>query len=326
MLSTTCSGGKCGWWLVAQAGGTSGHPAIASDGTNVVWADTSSVREAPVGGGTAITLGTLPAGWSAPFAVALGGGVAAWTAWQPPGGASVYAAMFTATEGVANSATTVAAGATQGGPFGGPSSIALSSTGGTGYFIDTAQGTINTCSLSGVTASCSSLPPGLFERMGTDDLALRGATIYWTQISGGSVYEMPIGGTTPVAVATGESGPVLLALDATWVYWVNEPLGGTQFTIDRNPQVNPVAAAPTNVLPAVAGGVQGIATDGKYVYYGGAYGGGPKVGYVPVAGTVGQTLYSGAGSGSVVSVTVAGGAVYFYDSSDNKIRGIAAPP
>jgi hypothetical protein len=313
-----CDGtGQCNSWIIAH---TSGQPGIASDGTNIVWIDGSSVLEAPVAGGSPITLATVPSGWTAPGNIAISSGIVAWTAWQPPGASSVYDEVFRAFEGTADSGAGVASGPTQGGPFGGPVGFAMNATGSTGYFVDYSSGRIESCSLGTNVGSCSALPPAVGLATGSDTIALSGGTLFWTESSSGGVYEMPIGGTTPVAVATGESGPFGLVLDSTWVYWATSAA-----SINRNLQTNLDASAPSNVLKASTGNLSAIATDGKYVYYAGNFGA-ATVGYVPAAGGNGQTLYTHAGSGNVTVVVAVSGSVYFYDSSDMTIRGIVTPP
>jgi hypothetical protein len=75
------------------------------------------------------------------------------------------------------------------------------------------------------------------------------------------------------------------------------------------------------------GTLNSLATDGKYVYYAGLFGT-TEVGYVPVGGGTGKTLYTGVSGGKVGAhaLVAAGGAVFFYDTGDKTIHGIAAPP
>jgi sugar lactone lactonase YvrE len=46
-------------------------------------------------------------------------------------------------------------------------------------------------------------------------------SVYWTASNDGTVMEVPIGGGTPVALASLQSYPTGIAVDGTSVYWTN---------------------------------------------------------------------------------------------------------
>jgi hypothetical protein len=56
-------------------------------------------------------------------------------------------------------------------------------------------------------------------------LAVDGANVYWGNTNGGTIMKVPIGGGTPVTLATGQS-PQFVAVDGTSVYWTNSTADG----------------------------------------------------------------------------------------------------
>jgi hypothetical protein len=297
---------------------------VATDGVRIVYTENDTVREVPVAGGTPITLGSTPADWTNPVDVAVSAGVVAWTAWQQPGASNVHTGVFTATAGVANSGANTANSGTQGGPFGGPADLVLSATGGAAYYVDAGLGSLMGCSLSGVLSSCTARAPNV-EKNASSAFAIKGGTLFFTDYASRSVEAISTSGGTTTDIATGEAGPVYIALDGAYVYWANAILAPESFNIARNPQASPDPAGASSVLGNTTGSIGGLATDGKYVYYAGRIGGIAAVAYVPVAGGASKPLYSGATGGLATNVLAAGGAVYWYDTGDKTIRGIAAP-
>jgi hypothetical protein len=308
---------------------TGGSYSIASDGTNLVWLDGSgAVQEVPVGGGTVITLASLASGYQSGY-INLASGVVAWSASHQPSSTddNLYGAIFTATEGSANSGIPTPAAVGNMVPNVGSADtggMGLRSNGGTGYFLSREDPSVESCPLGGIETSCTSIATATNGGV-LDNLVLAGTTLYWTSFSTGSVFSLPIGGSTVTTIASGELGPFIVTTDSTYVYWVNYNQITNAYNIDRNVQTSPNPNASQNVLPAESWTINGMATDGRYVYYSGTLGA-SAVGYVPVAGGTPKTLYplpnGGTGSTAVIAV---GGAVYWADADENTIRGIAAP-
>jgi hypothetical protein len=325
----------CQSWIVANTTGF--VDSIASNGTNLVWIDgttgaggVGSIKEVPVGGGTPITLASMAPSYTGQE-IALAGGVVAWTAVHlptAPGGAdtNAYGAFFTATDGSPGSgiAAPAAVGNKSANSSQNAGGIGLRSNGGVGYFLSRLNPAVESCPLGGINGSCTAIATSTDSAL-TDDLVLGGTTLFWTSFNTGSVFSIPIGSSTVTTVASGELGPAFLALDSTYVYWINFNQLTNSYGINRNTQANPNPLSPQTVLPVTAGTLQGIASDGRYVYYSGAILG-STVGYVPVAGGMAKTLYplpsNGTGGWRIITV---GGAVYWIDGDENTIRGIAAP-
>jgi hypothetical protein len=326
----SCSSGSCQQWILAHTGGTTGFThVLASDGTNLVWLDGSGVVEqVPLAGGTPITLGPIKSGYTA-SSIAVAAGVVAWTGWISPSSTNPFGgagAVFTAVEGTANSGGTFAVATDNDSAAVGADGIGLKSNGTTAYYLNTGgQSNVEGCTLVGLSGTCSNIGAygaGEFP----DDLIVNGSTIFWTSYAGGTVSSQAIGSSAVNSIATGEGGPILLAADGTYVYWANTTTvgGNTSFAVDRNPQVSPNPAGSTNVLPSTSGTVMSLATDGKYLYYAGTMGG-AGIGYVPVGGGSGTPLVTTTGGG-VPTVIAVGGAIYWANTDDKTIRGMAAPP
>jgi hypothetical protein len=325
-----CTAGSCGSWVVASTGGFAGSQhVIATDGTNIVWLDGSNnAKQVPMTGGTIVTLGA----WSTDYAVgsiAVAAGVVAWTAFPNPslfgtGSEPTSGGFYTATEGSAGSAVGLIASDSNFN-FYGSGGIGLRSNGGTGYtLINGGSASLVSCTLASFGGTCSNFGPYSGDETG-DDLILAGTSLYWTDFGSQSVFSMSTGGGAVTTVASGETGPVLVAVDSTNVYWANNNASGA-FGIDKNTQASPNPAGALNVLPLTTGAMTCLATDGTYVYFSGAVGS-TKVGYVSIKGAATATqLYplpnGGAGAASVLYWK---GFVYWADVDENTIRAIAAP-
>ena len=57
-------------------------------------------------------------------------------------------------------------------------------------------------------------------------IAVDATSVYWTNDGSGTVMKMPIGGGTPTTLASGQNAPRYITVDATSVYWTNYS-GGT---------------------------------------------------------------------------------------------------
>lgn len=319
-LSGMCSGGQCQSWVVASPSG--GVGSLVSDGTNLLWIDTGSgsVLQKPVtgtGGTVTISKPTSP-----PTALAMANGVVLFITTNSESGLDVW----TATEGTSNSGYDLATLGSSG-SFLVLYGLAIHPSGGSAYLemddFSTGTGTIQKCTL-GLSISCSLATPATPSDLG-DDIGATANYLFWTVDATGDVSRYAFVDSKSANVATGQGGPYLLALDPSYVYFANR--GANSFLINRANQTNPTPASPQSVLSNTTGALNALATDGKYVYYGGRFGT-TKIGYVPVGGGTGKPLYTGASTGNVPmhSLVATGGAIYFYDSGDKTIRGIAAPP
>lgn len=106
------------------------------------------------------------------------------------------------------------------------------------------------------------------------DLAINATDIYWTTHgSSQQVMRMPIGGGTPVAVATGTSQQteLYLALNTSGIYWTfrtGTAVGGYTSTIMRAPLGGGAATTLATVQgPTFGKGLLGLAADANYVYW-----------------------------------------------------------
>jgi hypothetical protein len=324
-MSGNCSGGKCQPWVVAQP---SACPVdAATDGTNVVWLDSSAgVRQASAAGGgnptTPATPSTLSMSTSGGFRrVAMANGVVAWIMGDPSGS---QIDVWTATENTPNSGANITSMGSSTGAYG-TLAFAINPSGGTAYtqLEDLLGGGLNgveSCGL-GLGNSCSQLIANTPSDLG-EDLAANGNYLFYTSHASGTVTRYAFSGGSSTTIASGQGAPFLLALDSNYVYWAN--LGTNAFSVNRTLQST---AGSSGVLPNTSGTVNRITTDGTYLYFGGISGT-TKVGYVPVGSgaTAAVTPLVIGSSGQATWAAAAGGAVYWCDSADNTIRGVRAPP
>jgi hypothetical protein len=320
-LTGKCSAGQCQSWVVATTSGSVNG--LVSDGKSVVWIDaaSTSILQKPVSGiGSPITISSQT---TSPVGLGMANGVIVFSTVNAQSTLDVW----TATEGAANSGynmTTVGAS----GSFIVAYALAIHPSGGTAYIeIDdfaTGQGSIQKCTL-GLAGTCGLLVPATPSDLG-DDMVANASYLFWTVDASGDVARYSYSDSMTTNVATGQGGAYVVAADSNYVYFANR--GANSFLINRASQTNPIPASPGSVLSNTVGTLNALATDGKYVYYGGSFGA-ARLGYVPASGGTGKPLYTttiGAGTIPSRALVAAGGAIYFYDSTDKTIRGIAAPP
>jgi hypothetical protein len=341
--SGACVAGECQSWVVANTSaqnaglpvvraGVYGVVDIVADGSNVVWIDTTEgVLQASAAGASAPIINLAPfqrSTTSSPSNLAMANGVVVWTVLDVNNGVSVW----TATEGVGNSGASIASlGSSSAGDL--PSGLALDATGANAYFLDSQNGSnpsphspgLYKCDLGN--KSCSLLYdvtlPQTF--LLSNDVAFGDARLFWTDSTAGSVLRADYSTNQVGTAVSGQNGPCLLALDATYVYWVDvSPAdagagSAASFSIARTSQSSPGTV--TSVVPSASGTLSGMGTDGTNLYFiGGADQG--ELLYAPADGSAApRSLKDGQ---QAYAIAVAGGAIYWLNG-DNTIDGIAAP-
>lgn len=260
--------------------------ALAIDSTNVYWTNEGdgTVNRIPIGGGT---LTVMASSQGTPAAIAVDGTNVYWTdttanAFPTPslvrqaivGGTTFAIATSASANSITVDATTVywtvagGAGVTQ---------IAKTMTNGMGTTLVTGYG----------------VPFAV---------AVDSANVYWTVLAGGYVYKVPIGGGTPVAVASGQLGAVSLAANATSLYWTSDE------TIDSAPIGGlPDGGAPAVLATSTQATVEALAIDATNVYWVDNGGGVSKA---PIGGG-GPTVALASGQLAPVAVAVDATSVYW---------------
>jgi hypothetical protein len=349
-VAGACVAGQCQSWVVTNTstanailninrGGDNFQVDFAVDGTSVVWLDkTEGVLKVSATAGPSspiATLSPLPLSNNAlPGGLAMANGVVAWTMYNDNqnDGVSLWDAPRGAPGGLV--VTRPASTATDS-----PSGLALDATGANAYFEETTDTAgrplpspgLFQCNLAGQTcALLHSVNPPVstpFLVTPTDDVAMLGSRLFWTEVATGSVFYLDYSSNATGAAATNQDGPCLLALDSTYVYWANvveagADGGAASFSVVRTPQASPGLVTP--VVSNVSGQLAGMGSDGTNLYF--IQRTAPAqflMEYVPVDGSVvtPRSLKDGA---QPFAIAVGGGAIYWIDG-DNTIDGIAAP-
>jgi hypothetical protein len=255
---------------------------MAVDATSVYWIDTSGVRKAPVGGGTAVTLAVGPpsqTGYMAIDSTSVYWTVADSVLKVPLDGALPPNPPY----------TTIAAGQSR------PQGIALDAA--NVYWVNSgnygaSDGSVVEMPLSGgvpVTLASGRNAPGA--------LILAASRLVWTEAGG--LWTVGLSGGTPTSIASPSPGGFgMLAFDGTDVYWTNAD--GTGGTIQKVPLSGgaQVTLAPTGSVSWPTG----IAVDSTAVYWATLYTGGTENSWGTIVraaldGSAPCTIYSGAQPG-----------------------------
>jgi hypothetical protein len=177
-----------------------------------------------------------------------------------------------------------------------------------------------------------------------DSVVSDGSHVFWTSYQGGTVTRMAPDGSSPVTIASGQSGPIGVAVSATSVYWTNQvgggvmeaPIGGgapvllvpglgaANVAVNETSvywstgaslvKVSPSGAAPVMLATAPgdaeSGGV--VAVGETYVYWGFSdHGDGPILLEVPKGGGTLQPLVPGGDLMSVSAIAADASCVYW---------------
>jgi len=103
-------------------------------------------------------------------------------------------------------------------------------------------------------------PPNVLSSLGTGDLAIDATHIYF--IASGSILEIPRGGGLVTTLASGQTTPSSIAVDASNVYWTNR-YGINQSTVQRAP----IGGGSIVTLATNQGNTDAIAVDASNVYW-----------------------------------------------------------
>jgi RHS repeat-associated protein len=144
---------------------------------------------------------------------------------------------------------------------------------------------------------------------GPTGIAVDATSVYFTDQTGGTVMKVPLGGGSTTTLASGQSTPSGIAVDATSVYWANSG-GGTVVSL-------PLAGGTVTTLASAQGTPLGIAVDHTNVYWTNT---GGTVASVPLAGGTVVTLASGQTTPSGIAVD--GASVYWTNSGSGTVMKV----
>ena len=94
-------------------------------------------------------------------------------------------------------------------------------------------------------------------------IAVDATSVYWTTAVSGTVMSVPLGGGTPTTLASAQVDPTGIAVDATNVYWANKSINDGAGTVMRIP----LAGGTPTTLASGQDDPNGIAVDATSVYW-----------------------------------------------------------
>jgi hypothetical protein len=107
--------------------------------------------------------------------------------------------------------------------LGGPRSIVTD--GSSVYWVDHCSSDVSACGARGCPQTLTTAP-------GANRIATDGRNVYWTE-SGGTIMTCSVASCSPTLMASGQTSPVGIAVDAINVYWVNDSTSGTIMTMPK---------------------------------------------------------------------------------------------
>jgi hypothetical protein len=274
----------CQPWIFAQAPVTSTPTAVATDGSNVIWADTGlgKVEQLAVSGGGAIALATSGVG----SILSLNSSKVLYGTGNSLGVASV---------GSANSGTTL-------GSLPAPTVYAAAlGGGGSRYIMSGSIGTTNVwdCPVGGGTCGSASTTTAVSSLVADNSYAF--------YIDVNHVFQESLGSGTFTSVVTHSPAPVSLALDGNFFYFIVPGASGHPSALDRL-----LESTPTSIQSVTSSVVAPYVSDGTNVYF--PSGAGTEIQFAPAAGGGSPTNLAPTPSCSAIAV---GGKLLVWISGSN---------
>jgi hypothetical protein len=243
---------RCGGTPVVLASNQPSPSGIATDATNVYWANSGlsindgTIMKVPLNGGTPTTLAVGQA--SPGGSLAVGGTGVYWSNSSPLGASDVMKVPLSG--GVA---TVLASGQAY------PHSLVVNST-GVFWAVQTA---IMSAPLNSDTAE------PIVSASSVSVFAVHGDSIYWTtwnQGTDGEVLVSPLRSGASTVLATDQAYPAAIVVDDTSTYWANSGSIG-QLYADGGLQKVPLGGGPTETIAANQNNVVDLLVDATNVYW-----------------------------------------------------------